>query len=81
MCNFKVHWTLGRLTRRTARVGGPGTGRLQRAHEDRLTPERCGTQFDYRNEFKAPVGPLGAAASRVVMGGVPEREAKRRWSS
>ena len=31
----------------------------------------------FAGEFKAPGGLLGAAASRVVVGGVPEREAKR----
>lgn len=35
------------------------------------------TRFDYVNEFTAPGGPLGAAASRVLVGGVPEREATR----
>jgi hypothetical protein len=35
------------------------------------------TKFEYENEFKAPGGILGAAASRVIVGGVPEREANR----
>jgi hypothetical protein len=35
-----------------------------------------GTRFAYRNEFKAPLGPLGAVASRALVGGLPEREAK-----
>ena len=35
-----------------------------------------GTRFEYENEFKAPMGPLGAAASRALVGGVPEREAQ-----
>ena len=43
----------------------------------RLTPDGDGTQFEYENEFKAPGGLLGKAASRVVVGGRPEREAKR----
>ena len=34
-----------------------------------------GTCFEYENEFKAPLGPLGAAASRALMGGLPQREA------
>jgi uncharacterized membrane protein len=33
------------------------------------------TRFDYENEFKAPFGPLGAVASRALVGGVPRREA------
>jgi hypothetical protein len=36
-----------------------------------------GTRFHYTNEFKAPGGPLGAAASRVLVGGLPEREAHK----
>ena len=43
----------------------------------RLTPDGDGTRFEYENEFKAPGGLLGKAASRVVVGGLPEREAKR----
>jgi uncharacterized membrane protein len=35
------------------------------------------TRFEYENEFKAPGGFLGAAASRMVIGGVPKREATR----
>ena len=37
-----------------------------------------GTHFEYENEFKAPGGFLGTAASRVLVGGVPQREANRR---
>ena len=33
------------------------------------------TRFDYENEFKAPFGPLGAVASRALVGGLPQREA------
>lgn len=35
------------------------------------------TRFAYRNEFRAPLGPLGALASRALVGGMPEREAER----
>jgi hypothetical protein len=35
------------------------------------------TRFDYRNEFRAPLGPIGALASRALVGGIPEREAQR----
>lgn len=75
--NFKVRWTLtevepGRLARwegqgpmgshaKTCYILGPGAD--------------GGTRFHYVNEFRAPGGPLGAAASRVLVGGVPEREA------
>ena len=33
------------------------------------------TLFRYTNEFKTPGGPLGVAASRVIVGGASEREA------
>ena len=36
-----------------------------------------GTRFEYENEFKAPGGFIGAAASRVLVGGVPQREANQ----
>jgi hypothetical protein len=42
-----------------------------------LTPDGDGTHFEYENEFKAPGGFLGRAASRVLVGGQPEREAQR----
>jgi uncharacterized protein YndB with AHSA1/START domain len=36
-----------------------------------------GTRFDYSNEFRPPLGPIGAIASRALVGGIPEREATR----
>jgi uncharacterized protein YndB with AHSA1/START domain len=36
-----------------------------------------GTVFDYCNEFKAPGGRLGSVASRLVVGAVSEREARK----
>jgi uncharacterized protein YndB with AHSA1/START domain len=35
------------------------------------------TEFRYANEFKAPGGPLGAVAGRVLVGGLSQREAQR----
>jgi hypothetical protein len=35
------------------------------------------TRFDYSNEFNPPLGPIGALASRALVGGMPEREARR----
>ncbi len=43
---------------------------LEAAENDR-------TRFDYTNEFKAPGGPLGAVAGRVLVGGLSQREAQR----
>ena len=73
---FKVHWKLTALDAPWfARWEGRGPARSKAVIEDRLTEQDGGTRFDYRNEFKAPLGPLGAAASRVVTGGIPEKEA------
>jgi uncharacterized protein YndB with AHSA1/START domain len=74
--NFWVHWELEELDAPWfARWEGKGPARSKAIIEDRLSEQDGGTRFDYRNEFKAPLGPLGAAASRVVTGGVPEKEA------
>jgi carbon monoxide dehydrogenase subunit G len=54
---------------------GKGPARSRAETEYNLTPIDGGTHFEYRNEFKAPLGPLGAAASKALVGGVPEREA------
>ena len=77
--NFKVRWTLTEAQRpdhATWEGRGPAHSYARTAYRLR---ERDGgkTQFDYENEFKAPGGFLGAAASRMLIGGVPEREARR----
>jgi uncharacterized protein YndB with AHSA1/START domain len=74
--NFHVHWELEdcEAPRRAVWKGrGPAHSRAET--EYRLTPIAGGTRFAYRNEFKAPFGPLGAVASRALVGGLPEREA------
>lgn len=73
-----VKWEVTELDGcRMARWDGRGPARSRARTEYRLSPNGNGaTRFDYVMEFKAPLGPLGAAASRVVVGGVPEREAK-----
>jgi uncharacterized protein YndB with AHSA1/START domain len=74
--NFKVRWELDTCQdARHAEWKGRGPARSKAETEYRLTPIDGGTRFDYRNEFKAPLGPLGAVASRALVGGVPEREA------
>lgn len=73
---FWVHWELEEIDAPWfARWEGRGPARSKAIIEDRLAEHDGGTRFDYRNEFKAPLGPLGAAASRVVTGGIPEKEA------
>jgi uncharacterized membrane protein len=77
--NFKVHWTLtdaSRPTHATWEGRGPAHSYARTAYRlHALDGDR--TRFDYENEFKAPGGFVGAAASRVLVGGVPQREANR----
>jgi uncharacterized protein YndB with AHSA1/START domain len=75
--SFWVHWKLEEVDAPWfARWEGKGPARSKAIIESRLSEvDGGGTRFDYRNEFKAPLGPLGAAASRVVTGGIPEKEA------
>ena len=74
--SFWVHWELKEIDAPWfARWEGKGPARSKAVIEDRLSEHDGATRFDYRNEFKAPLGPLGAAASRVVTGGIPEKEA------
>jgi uncharacterized protein YndB with AHSA1/START domain len=74
--NFHVHWELVSSDRpRHVEWHGRGPARSRAETEYTLTAVDGGTHFEYRNEFKAPFGPLGAAASRALVGGVPEREA------
>ena len=73
---FKVRWTLTELDApRFARWEGAGPARSTAVTEDRLTEHNGLTRVDYRNEFRTPLGPLGAAASRVIVGGIPDKEA------
>jgi uncharacterized membrane protein len=77
--NFKVSWTLTdaeRPDRATWEGRGPAHSYARTSYDLReLDGDR--TRFDYENEFRAPGGILGAAASRVIVGGVPQREANR----
>src|SRR6195952_4170773 len=75
--NFKVQWRLAKSQAPThAMWKGRGPARSHAETEYRLSETADGgTRFDYRNEFRAPLGPLGAVASRALVGGVPEREA------
>jgi carbon monoxide dehydrogenase subunit G len=74
---FKVRWTLKEVDApHFARWEGRGPARSKAVIEDRLAAHNGGTRFDYRNDFTSPLGPLGAAASKALVGGIPEREAK-----
>jgi carbon monoxide dehydrogenase subunit G len=77
--SFKVKWTLEEC-KRDSRAVWEGTGPM-RSHartEYDISPNgNGGTKFHYVNEFKAPGGILGSTASRVLVGGLPEREARK----
>jgi carbon monoxide dehydrogenase subunit G len=76
--SFKVKWSLTeyeRPLRATWEGKGPAGSHARTAY---VVSDLGGgrTRLDYENEFKAPGGFLGAAASRALTGGVPEREAE-----
>ena len=75
--NFKVQWELVRCQHPFhAEWHGRGPARSHAETEYHLAAtDGGGTRFAYRNEFRAPLGPLGAMASRAVVGGLPRREA------
>jgi uncharacterized protein YndB with AHSA1/START domain len=75
---FHVRWELAEChPPRRALWEGRGPARSTAHIEYLLEPEDGGTRFHYRNEFTAPLGPLGAAASRALVGGISIREAQR----
>ncbi len=75
---FKVRWKLTACQPdRHAVWDGQGPARSHAWIEYRLTPENKATRFHYSNEFRAPLGPLGAVAGRALVGGISEREANR----
>lgn len=76
--SFTVHWKLAECEPgRRAVWEGRGPARSKAWIEYRLTPENGATRFRYSNEFRAPLGPLGAIAGRALVGGISEREANR----
>ena len=45
---------------------------------NRLKPNgNGGTHYEYENTFEAPGGAMGRLASRVLVGGMPKREADK----
>jgi carbon monoxide dehydrogenase subunit G len=76
--DIRVSWLLAECREpRYALWEGHGPARSHAHIEYRLTAIEYGTRFDYQNEFRAPLGPVGAIASRTVMGQTPQREADR----
>jgi carbon monoxide dehydrogenase subunit G len=76
--SLEVHWTLVDCRPGERAVWeGRGPARSHAHSEYILRAEDGGTRFDYRNEFRPPLGPVGALVSRALVGGMPEREAMR----
>ena len=75
--NFHVHWTLVEVDApRLAQWEGRGPAHSTAVIRYQLADAGDGaTAFEYTNEFTAPGGILGTMASRVIVGGVSEREA------
>ncbi len=75
---LEVHWKLVDCHPwKLAVWEGNGPARSHARSEYVLKAEDGGTRFDYRNEFRPPLGPVGALVSRALVGGMPEREARR----
>jgi carbon monoxide dehydrogenase subunit G len=76
--SLDVHWKLVDCRPNELAVWeGRGPARSHAHSEYVLKADGDGTCFDYRNEFRPPLGPVGAIVSRALVGGMPEREAKR----
>ena len=77
--NIRVRWTLTELEKDAhATWEGRGPAHSYARTSYSLTDlDGDGTHFEYQNEFKPPGGFIGTAASRVLVGGQPEREANR----
>lgn len=75
--NFHVNWQLVDVDEpHSAEWDGHGPAHSRALIRYNLSEDGDGTTtFDYTNEFRAPGGALGNMASRVIVGGVSEREA------
>jgi len=75
--SLDVHWRLVECKPAEKAVWeGRGPARSRARTEYVLSAEKGETCFDYRNEFRPPLGPIGALVSRALVGGMPEREAR-----
>ena len=74
---FRVHWTLVDINAPNhAEWEGQGPAHSEARIRYELSADGDhATVFDYTNEFTAPGGRLGSAASKVIVGAASEREA------
>ena len=80
--NIEVHWELVECAPPDHAVWkGRGPARSRARTEYVLRADDGGTRFEYRNDFRAPLGGVGAIVSRALVGGIPEREARRTLSA
>jgi uncharacterized protein YndB with AHSA1/START domain len=77
--SFKVSWKLTECKEgELATWEGKGPMHSTARTEYHLSENADGgTDFHYVNEFKAPGGPLGKAAGKALVGGLPKREAEK----
>jgi hypothetical protein len=75
---FRVHWTLVDVSApHHAEWEGQGPAHSQARIRYGLSADGDdATLFEYTNEFTAPGGRLGSAASRMIVGAASEREAR-----
>ena len=75
--DFTVDWTaVGVDPPRLLRWEGSGPGGSEAVTEYRLAADDGGTRFTYLSDFEAPGGLLGSVAETVLVGDVPEEEAR-----
>ena len=76
---FTVHWTLTECDAPSLGVWeGKGPAGSYARVVNRLAPNgNGGTHYEYENTFEAPGGAMGRLASRVLVGGMPKREADK----
>ncbi len=77
-----IHWTLTSVTSPQEAVWeGRGPAGSRAVIRYRLSgPDSGPTTFEYTNEFSAPGGAAGKAASKVLVGSASEREARKSLS-
>jgi hypothetical protein len=74
--SFNVTWEVKEFDPpHLAVMEGRGPARSRAFIRDEIVATPDGTRFGYTNDFKPPMGPLGSAAGRVLVGGLSQREA------